>query len=55
MYQPQTVQPTHHTIIVDNDYFDDEDMNEVINDEEFNHDFTINQSLLDEVVYPVEY
>lgn len=53
--QPQIVQTTHQNYIPDNDYFDDEDLNEVINDEEFNPNFTINQSLLDEVVYPVEH
>lgn len=44
---------THQETIIDNDYFDDDEMDDTIMDEEFNPSFTINQSLLNERVYPV--
>lgn len=43
----------HQETIIDNDYFDDDEVDDDIMDEEFNPSFTINQSLLNERVYPV--
>lgn len=43
----------HQETIIDNDYFDDDEVDDTIMDEEFNPAFTINQSLLNERVYPV--
>lgn len=49
----QPSRPVHQEVIIDNDYFDDEELDDVLNDEEFNPDFIINQTLLNERVYPV--